>query len=111
MADCYPNKTKAMGILDLTIDKVKEKIDEACEHGQISNSERVLSVVAGGFILGCAVKRVLKKPLTAVSCLTLGAALVTRGITGKCAVKGALDASGESDEKDVTIIEHRHFVK
>lgn len=100
-----------MSILDLVIDKVKEKIDEACENGEISQSERVLSVVAGGFILGFSAKRVIKSPLTAISGLTLGGALVVRGVTGKCPIKGAVTPAKPIEEEDVTIVEHRYFVK
>lgn len=100
-----------MSILDLVINKVKERIDEACEHGEIPQSERVLSVVAGGFIVGFSAKRILKSPLTAISGLTLGSALVVRGVTGKCAVKGTVEAKKHVNEEDVTIVEHRYFVK
>ncbi|MFD1770173.1 YgaP family membrane protein [Sphingobacterium suaedae] len=98
-----------MGIIELAVEKVKDKIDEACEQGEISNSERLLSVIAGGFILGFSAKRLVRHPLGALSGLTLGGALVARGITGKCPVKGALEA--EKVEDDVTVIEHRYFVK
>ena len=101
-------KETVMSILNLAIDKLKERLDDACEHGEIGNSERALSVVAGGFIVGFSVKRLLHSPLTAISGLTLGGALVVRGLTGKCAVKGALN---EANAEDVTVIEHRYFVK
>ncbi len=101
-----------MGIVDLAFNKAKEKIDEACAHGEISDSERMLSVVAGGFILAFSIKRVFKSPLTAISGLTLGSALLTRGITGNCPIKGALDSNEVVDvDKNITVIEHRHVVK
>lgn len=97
-----------MSILNLAINKLKERLDEACEHGEIGNSERALSVLAGGFILGFSAKRLLNSPITAISGLTLGGALVMRGITGKCAIKGVLN---EANMEDVTVIEHRYIVK
>jgi uncharacterized membrane protein len=94
-------------IVDKVISKVKSKIDEECENGTIETSERILSVVAGGFILGAGVRYLIKHPLTALSGLSLGGALVYRGITGKCAIKKAI----EDDVERVEVIEHRYFVK
>ena len=76
----------------------------------MSTSERILSVVAGGLILSIGVKQFLKNPITAISGVGLGGALVYRGITGKCTVKSAIEQlTNEKDE--VTVIEHRYFVK
>lgn len=94
-------------IVDKVISKVKNKIEEECENGKIETSERILSVVAGGFILGVGVRYLIKHPLTALSGLSLGGALVYRGVTGKCAVKKAI----EDDAQRVEVIEHRYFVK
>ena len=94
-------------LVDKVISKVKSKVDENCENGKIETSERILSVVAGGFILGAGVKFLIKHPLTALSGLSLGGALVYRGVTGKCAVKKAI----EDDAERVEVIEHRYFIK
>ena len=53
------------GVLNYAFDKVKRKMDESCAHGNVSSSERVLSVIAGGFILGVGVKNLFSRPLTA----------------------------------------------
>ncbi|HIY76291.1 MAG TPA: DUF2892 domain-containing protein [Candidatus Sphingobacterium stercorigallinarum] len=95
------------GVLNYAFDKVKRKMDESCAHGNVSSSERVLSVIAGGFILGVGVKNLFSRPLTAFSGITLGGALVYRGITGSCPVKAAV----EGDKQEATVIEHRYFVK
>lgn len=100
-------KTKVMSIFELATNKIKEKIDEACEHGEISNSERLLSVIAGGLIVGFSAKRIIKYPVASFSGLTLGGALVVRGITGKCPVKGAV----EGQKEEVTVIEHHYVVE
>lgn len=92
-------------LLDQALLKIKNKVDEDCENGNIETSERVLSVVAGGFILGLGLKYLLKHPLTAFSGLSVGSALVYRGVTGKCAVKKALE------EEPIEVIERRYFVK
>ncbi|AIM37465.1 DUF2892 domain-containing protein [Sphingobacterium sp. SG20118] len=94
-------------LVDKVISKVKSRIDENCENGKIETSERILSVVAGGFILGAGVRYLIKHPLTALSGLSLGGALVYRGVTGRCAVKKAIEDEGER----VEVIEHHYFVK
>lgn len=97
-----------MSILNKVLDTVRDKVDMSCEVTNIGGSERVLSVVAGGFILGIGVKNLFRSPLTAFSGITLGGALVYRGITGHCKMKDLL----ESDtEPEATVIEHRYFVK
>jgi len=97
-----------MSILEIAVDKIKERITEACEHGEIEGTERVLSVVAGGYILGSSAKRLLKSPLMALSGIIAGGGLIARGVTGKCPFKGILNST---DENEVTVIEHRYFVK
>ncbi|WP_437919638.1 YgaP family membrane protein [Sphingobacterium sp. LRF_L2] len=97
-----------MGIVELGLNKLKHKLDEVCEHGEIGSSERILSVVAGGFIVAFSIKRALKSPLKSFSGLALGTALVARGVTGKCPVKGALE---KEPEETITVVEHKYFVK
>lgn len=97
-------------IIDYALNKIKTKVDESCVDGNVGTSERILSVIAGGLILGIGTKRLLKNPLTAISGITLGGALVYRGVTGHCTIKAAVDnLANEKDE--VTVIEHRYFVK
>jgi len=95
------------GILNLAFDKLKSTMDDSCTDGNIGKSERVLSVVAGGFILAMGIKSVLKSPLKSVSGITLGGALIYRGVTGYCAVKDTFD----SKKAEATVVEHRYFVK
>ncbi len=98
-----------MAIIDNVVERIKDRIEQACDNGRIPDSERLLSVIAGGFIVAYSVKSVLKNPLTAVSGLTLGGALLVRGVTGKCVVKGAVTPNEE--EVSHTVVEHRYFVK
>ncbi|MGJ1205980.1 YgaP family membrane protein [Sphingobacterium lactis] len=95
------------GILNFAIDKVKTKLDESCEYGNVGTSERILSVIAGGFIIGMGARKLFSSPLTAISGLTLGGALVFRGVTGSCPIKEAV----EGKQPDATVVEHRYFVK
>ncbi|MCW8311823.1 YgaP family membrane protein [Sphingobacterium thalpophilum] len=95
-------------LLTFAFDKIKSKIEDDCIEENIGTSERVLSVIAGGFILGMGVKKLFKSPLTGFSGLTLGGALIYRGVTGHCDVKKALEGN---DVKKVEVIEHRYFVK
>jgi uncharacterized membrane protein len=97
-------------LINYAIDKIKRKVDEDCKDGNVGTSERILSVIAGGLILSVGVRQLLKHPITAISGVGLGGALVYRGITGKCTIKAAVEQlSNEKDE--VTVIEHRYFVK
>lgn len=97
-------------LINYAIDKIQSKLDNHCIDGNVGTSERILSVVAGGLILSIGVKQLLKNPITAISGVGLGGALVYRGITGKCTVKSAIEQlTNEKDE--VTVIEHRYFVK
>lgn len=95
-------------LLTFAFDKIKNKIKDDCIEENIGTSERVLSVIAGGFILGMGVKKLFKSPLTGFSGLTLGGALIYRGVTGHCDVKNVLE---DKDIKKVEVIEHRYFVK
>lgn len=99
-----------MGIIEQTADKMKAKLDDACELGNLSGSERILSVIAGGFILGYSIKKIFKRPLTAISGVTLGSGLIARGVKGNCPVKGALEHADEED-RNLTLIERRYFEK
>ncbi len=96
------------GLVNSVLKRVKNKINEDCVDGNIAGSERILSVIAGGFILGLGVRTVIKSPLTAITELSLGGALVYRGITGNCSVKRAIE---KNKPEEVTVIEHRYFVK
>ena len=97
-------------IVNYALNKVQEKIEESCEGGNVGTSERILSVIAGGFILGLGAKRLLKNPITAITGITLGGGLVMRGLTGNCPVKKSIDEMARDNEQ-VTVIEHRYFVK
>lgn len=101
-----------MGIVEQTVDKMKAKLDDACEMGTISGPERILSVIAGGFILGYSVKRLFKRPLAAISGVTVGTTLIARGVAGKCPVVGAMENAEEGEEeRNLTLIERRYFEK
>jgi len=97
-------------LLDKAIDKVKHRVEQDCKNGTVGTSERILSVVAGGFILGAGIKFIFRKPLTAISGLSLGGALVYRGVTGRCAIKEKLEEE-QTVDNEVTVIERRYVVK
>lgn len=97
-------------ILNYALNKIKAKIDEDCIDGNIGTSERILSVISGGLILSVGIKQLVKHPMTAITGATLGGALVYRGITGRCTIKAAIEKISDK-ENDVTVIEHRYFVK
>lgn len=95
------------GIVNYAFDKLKTKLDASCHEGNVGASERILSVIAGGFILGMGLKSIVKRPMRAFSGVTLGGALIYRGVTGYCPVKESI----EPKEPEATVIEHRYFVK
>lgn len=97
-------------LLNYALEKIRKKIDEDCIDGNVGTSERILSVVAGGLILGIGVKQVIKRPMAALTGISLGGALMYRGITGHCTIKTAIDKMTKEEDK-VTVIEHRYFVK
>lgn len=101
-----------MGMLEQSINEIKAKLGDTCDLRNVEGSERVLSVIAGGFILGYSIKKLFKRPLVALSGVTLGGALIARGVTGKCPVAGTGDGvEGEEDDRNLTLIERRYFEK
>ncbi|MFZ4861483.1 YgaP family membrane protein [Sphingobacterium sp. Mn56C] len=97
-------------LINYGLNKLKAKVDEKCIDGNVGTSERILSVVAGGFILGVGIKKIIKNPISALTGLSIGGALIYRGITGHCTAKSALEKM-TNKEDEVTVIEHRYFVK
>ena len=94
-------------LLNFAYNKLKTQLEGNCENGNVGKSERILSVISGGFILGMGLKNVLRSPLTSMSGIGLGGMLIYRGVTGNCPVKEAL----EGKQPETTVIEHRYFVK
>ena len=100
-----------MSLLESATDIIKDKLTQACEHGQIEGSERVLSVIAGGLIVGRSLRRMIKHPLSSFIGITLGGVLVARGVTGKCPFKGALAETEIDRDEEIAVIEHRYRIK
>lgn len=98
-----------MSILNKTFEILKDRLDSKCADGNVGGTERVLSVVAGGFILGVGVKNLFRSPLTSFSGIALGGSLIYRGVTGQCKLTSALNS--EEEKPETTVIEHRYFVK
>ncbi len=81
-------------------DDVKERLREANENRNIANSERLLSVAAGTFVLYTGITRMFKTPLTALAEVTVGSALILRGATGYCPIKDSV-----CPDREVTVVE------
>jgi uncharacterized membrane protein len=66
----------------------------------VGNTERMISTVAGGFVLLYGLSRL---PLSTIVAAVAGGALLYRGLTGRCSVYQALDMSTagglENDEQ------------
>lgn len=82
------------------LDDVKERLIEANEHQNIANSERLLSVASGAFVLYTGITRMFKAPLTSLAEVSVGAALILRGATGYCPVKDSV-----CPDRDDTLVE------
>ncbi len=98
-----------MSIINKTLETLKDQFDAGNSDANVGSSERVLSVIAGGFILGVGVKNLFRSPLTSFSGIALGGSLIYRGVTGHCRITSALNKTEEKPE--TTVIEHRYFVK
>src|SRR5690606_15085109 len=96
MTKLYDMNAKTKEILD----DVKERLMEANDHRNIANSERLLSVAAGAFVLYTGITRMFKTPLTSLAEVTLGSALILRGATGYCPVKDSV-----CPDQDIAIVE------
>ncbi|MBK1439493.1 DUF2892 domain-containing protein [Parapedobacter sp. ISTM3] len=82
------------------LDDVKERLQEASEHRNIANSERLLSVGAGAFVLYTGITRMFRSPLASLAEVVLGGALILRGATGYCPVKDSV-----CPDRDVALAE------
>lgn len=98
-----------MGIVDTTLENIKNRMEVACDAGEIERSERVVSVLAGSLMVGNSLTNIVRHPAASITGMLLGGALVARGVAGKCLLKGLL--SRNDYRKKVTVIEHRYFVK
>lgn len=98
-----------MAILDSIITTIKSRLDQACDKGEIGCSERIVSALSGTLLLGLSVRKITYSPGAALAGVGLAAGLLVRAATGRCAVKGLLKE--EDVEENITVIEHRHFVK
>ena len=61
-----------MSILNKTLETLKDKLDAECTDAKVGASERICTVIAGGFILGVGVKDLCRSPLTSFSGIALG---------------------------------------
>lgn len=82
------------------LDDVKERLREANDNRNIANSERLLSVAAGAFVLYTGITRMFKTPLSSLAEVAVGSALILRGATGYCPVKDSVCC-----QSNVTIVE------
>lgn len=92
------------------IEILKEQAEDLfADCGQVSKSERVLSVLSGSFMLYHGVKRAFSKPLVGFGGLLLGGGLILRGVTGKCPLKREYNEF--ENAKEVTVVEKRYKLK
>lgn len=79
---------------------VRDKYEYAKERRNIVNSERVVSIAAGAFVLYTGVNNMFRSPFSALLEVVAGSALLLRGATGYCPVKEQL-----TGVRDVTVVE------
>ncbi|MGK6353115.1 YgaP family membrane protein [Parapedobacter sp. DT-150] len=82
------------------LEDVKDRLKEASEHQNIANSERLLSVGAGAFVLYTGITGLFRTPLSSLAEVAVGSYLILRGATGYCAVKDSV-----CPDSNVTIVE------
>jgi len=78
------------------LEDVKDRLRDASDHANIDNSERLLSVAAGAFVLYTGITRMFKTPLTSLAEVALGGALILRGATGYCPVKDSVSCGRDT---------------
>ncbi len=83
------------------LEDVKGRLREANDNRNIANSERLLSVAAGAFVLYTGITRMFKTPLASLAEVAVGGALILRGATGYCPVTDSVCCN-----RDVTVVEH-----
>ena len=98
-----------MTIYEKAVDKVKVQLEDAYLAGDIDNSERLVSAIAGTLALAHGIQNIMRRPAGALGTLGLATALFARAATGKCIIKGLVDK--KSKKPKLTVIEHRYFVK
>lgn len=74
-------------------DTLKDTLFQDNENGNVSQSERILSMVTGTYIFFKGITNLFSHPLLAIGEVALGGTLVHRGVTGYCAVKAATEDS------------------
>ncbi|MEC3881226.1 YgaP family membrane protein [Parapedobacter sp. 10938] len=72
------------------LEDVKYRLQEANDNANIANSERLLSVAAGAFVLYTGITRMFRTPLSSLAEVAVGGALILRGATGYCPVKDSV---------------------
>ncbi|MFB2121031.1 DUF2892 domain-containing protein [Parapedobacter sp. 2B3] len=72
------------------LEDVRDRLREANDNRNIANSERLLSVAAGAFVLYTGITRMFKTPLSSLAEVAVGGALILRGATGYCPVKDSM---------------------
>ncbi|WP_188508566.1 YgaP family membrane protein [Parapedobacter pyrenivorans] len=82
------------------LDDVRERLREANDNRNIANSERLLSVAAGTFVLYTGITRMFKTPLSSLAEVAVGGALILRGATGYCPVKDSV-----CPQHEITVVE------
>ncbi|NGM61913.1 DUF2892 domain-containing protein [Sphingobacterium sp. SGG-5] len=90
------------------LNRIKSKMEQDRMDMNIGVSERALSVFSGGLMVGMSLKSLFKHPIKSCFGLAIGGVLVYRGVTGHSDMKKVVD---KMTEDEVTVIEHRYFVR
>ncbi len=85
--------------MNRVMDSLVDVVIQTTEHVNISNSERIVSTVAGGFMVWKGLKDTFSSPSSAFIEIVFGSALLYRGVTGYCSIKNRLDNPPEEKPK------------
>jgi len=91
--------------LNKIMDSIVDVVIQSSDNVNVSNSERIISVGAGAFMVWKGVKDTFSKPSSAFIEIVLGSALLYRGVTGYCSVKDRINNLNKVEQKETYIIE------
>src|SRR5688572_10677164 len=94
-----------------SINKIRSALEECSllqtnENANVDNSERVISIATGTFILFKGLGNLFSHPLLAMGEVALGGALLHRGVTGYCRIKEMVD----EPKNDDIIVTEMHYM-
>jgi len=83
-------------------DTIKNTLLPENPNANVGKTDRIISVGTGAYIFFKGVTNLFSSPILALTEVGVGAALLHRGITGKCEIKKIVDSADDADEMAVS---------